>query len=428
MSVPLRRIFLASLLRRRLASALSLLAIALGVALGLAVHLIHGAALDEFGRGMRAVAGKADLQVVGPRDGFDEALFATLARRPEVAAASPVLEIEARLPGREESLRILGVDLFRVLRVQPGLMPLAEGGGDLRFAALRPGVVFLSDDARQRLSAPGRSMEGEVLPPALVDARIAVQSGVRSLVLEAGGRVPGAGGVLGVMDLGAAQQAFARIGVLSRIDLRLAEGVSPAAAQAALSALLPPGIALRTPEAAAGELGSLSRAYRVNLTMLAAIALLTGGFLVFSTQLLSVARRRREFALLRALGLVRAELMRGLLAEGATVGVVGGLLGVVLGHALAAGAFRLVGGDLGAGFFRGVAPQLAFDPAAGLAYLLLGVAAGVAGTWLPARAAAAVALAIVRAISASMWHLSAPESSVRRAAPLENASTNAVRN
>ncbi|HNG65026.1 MAG TPA: ABC transporter permease, partial [Thauera aminoaromatica] len=135
MSVPLRRIFLASLLRRRLASALSLLAIALGVALGLAVHLIHGAALDEFGRGMRAVAGKADLQVVGPRDGFDEALFATLARRPEVAAASPVLEIEARLPGREESLRILGVDLFRVLRVQPGLMPLAEGGGDLRFAA-----------------------------------------------------------------------------------------------------------------------------------------------------------------------------------------------------------------------------------------------------------------------------------------------------
>lgn len=392
MSVPLRRIFLASLLRRRLASALSLLAIALGVALGLAVHLIHGAALDEFGRGIRAVAGKADLQVVGPRDGFDEALFVTLARRPEVAAASPVLEIDARLPGREESLRILGVDLFRVLRVQPGLMPLADRGGeDLRFAALRPGVVFLSDDAHQRLSAPGRSTEGEALPPALADARIAVQSGVRSLVLEAGGRVPGASGVLGVMDLGAAQQAFGRIGVLSRIDLRLAVGVSPATAQAALSALLPPGIALRAPEAAAGELGSLSRAYRVNLTMLAAIALLTGGFLVFSTQLLSVARRRREFALLRALGLVRAELMRGLLAEGAVVGVVGGLLGVALGHALAAGAFRLVGGDLGAGFFQGVAPQLAFHPAASLAYLLLGVVAGVAGTWLPARAAAAVA-------------------------------------
>ncbi|WP_297362632.1 ABC transporter permease [Thauera sp.] len=393
MSVPLRRLFLASLLRRRLASALSLLAIALGVALGLAVHLIHGAALDEFGRGLRAVAGKADLQVVGPRDGFDEALFATLARRPEVAAASPVLEIEARLPGREDSLRLLGLDLFRVLRVQPGLVPLAEraDGDDLRFAALRPGVVFLTEDARQRMAEAGRASDGSALPPALAEGRLVVQSGVRSLALEVAGQVPGGSGVLGVMDIAAAQQAFGRVGVLNRIDLRLAAGVSPAAGAAALSVLLPPGVAVRAPEAVAGEVGALSRAYRVNLTMLAAIALLTGGFLVFSTQLLSVARRRREFALLRALGLVRGELMRGLLAEGALVGLVGGLLGVALGYALAATAFRLVGGDLGAGFFRSVTPQLQFDALASLGYLLLGVVAGLAGTWLPARTAAAVA-------------------------------------
>ena len=67
-------------------------------------------------------------------------------------------------------------------------MPLADRGGeDLRFAALRPGVVFLSDDAHQRLSAPGHSSEGEALPPALADARIAVQSGVRSLVWRRAG-------------------------------------------------------------------------------------------------------------------------------------------------------------------------------------------------------------------------------------------------
>ena len=53
----------------------------------------------------------------------------------------------------------------------------------------------------------------------------------------------------------------------------------------------------------ADQAANLSRAYRVNLTMLAAIALLTGGFLVFSAQALSVVRRRTEFAFLRALGL-----------------------------------------------------------------------------------------------------------------------------
>lgn len=398
MNASLRHVFLASLLRRRLATALALLAIALGVALGLAVQLIHGAALDEFGRGMRLVAGEADLQVVGPRDGFDEAVFIALARHPMVAAASPILEVEARLPGRDDSLRILGVDLFRVLRMQPGLMPLADGaaGEGARFAALQPHTLFLTDEARaqlahvERSAADARGAEDTAVP-ALVEGRLRVQSGVRSHELEVAGRVPGMGGILGVMDIAGAQQVFGRFGVLSRVNIKLAEGTTVAQAIETLSATLPPGLALRPPEAAASEVGTLSRAYRVNLTMLAAIALLTGAFLVFSTQLLSVARRRREFALLRALGLERTALMRGLLAEGAMVGLVGGALGVALGHGLAAGAFRLVGGDLGAGFFRGLAPVLQFDAVLSASYLLLGVSAGVAGTWLPARAAARVA-------------------------------------
>lgn len=393
MSALLGRLFLASLLRRRLATALSLLAIALGVALGLAVQLIHAAALDEFGRGMRLIAGDADLQLIGPREGFDEAIYPVLALRPEVAEASPLLVVEARLPGREDSLEILGVDLFRIARVQPALMPLASraGGEDGRFAALQPHNVFLSAEARARLGEPQQRSDGQSAPPAVRDGMLWVQSGVRSFALQVAGELPGASGRLAVMDLGAAQQHFDRVGVLSRIDLKLAAGVSPDAARVALAPLLPPGLALRVPEAAASEVGALSRAYRVNLTMLAAIALITGGFLVFSTQLLSVARRRREFALLRALGLERRELLRGLLAEGAAVGLAGGVLGVALGHGLAVAAFQLVGGDLGAGFFRGTRPQLQFDGVLIAGYLLLGVAAGVAGTWLPAREASRVA-------------------------------------
>ncbi len=394
MTGTLHRLFLASLLRRRLATALSLLAIALGVALGLAVQLIHTAAIDEFGRGMRLIAGEADLQLVGPRDGFDEAVYALLAVRPEVAEASPILVIDARLPGREDTLEIYGVDLFRLARVQPMLLPRADAaavGADTRFAALQPLKLFLSNEARAQLSEPQTLSTGKTAPAALRDGKLEVQSGVRSFALQVAGEVPAASGQLAVMDIAGAQQHFDRIGILSRIDLKLAAGVSPQAARLSLSALLPPGLALRVPEAAASEASTLSRAYRVNLTMLAAIALLTGGFLVFSTQLLSVARRRREFALLRALGMERRQLLRGLLAEGAAVGLAGGLFGVALGHVLAAAAFKLVGGDLGAGFFRGTQPQLQFDPMLAAGYLLLGVAAGVVGTWLPAREASRVA-------------------------------------
>jgi ABC-type nitrate/sulfonate/bicarbonate transport system ATPase subunit len=70
--VILAPVFLGSLARRRMATLFSFIAIVLGVALGMAVQAVHEAALSEFGRGLRAMVGEADLQVVGPRGGFDE--------------------------------------------------------------------------------------------------------------------------------------------------------------------------------------------------------------------------------------------------------------------------------------------------------------------------------------------------------------------
>ncbi len=377
MTAALKNVFLASLLRRRLATGLSLIAIALGVALGLAVQLIHAAALEEFGRGVRLLGGEADLQVVGPRAGFEDAVYFDLARRPEVAQASPVLELELRLPGRDRNLRVFAIDVFRVALVAPALLPVADTTErPARFAALQADALFLSSAARNEFDLhPGDTL--------------GVQAGTHEVELQVVGTVPGVGGgqVLGVMDLAAAQQRFERLGRLSRVDLRLVPGADRGAVRQRLAAALPPGVEILASEAAESQAAGLSRAYRVNLTMLAAIALVTGGFLVFSTQWLSVVRRRQEFAFMRALGLGRTDLLRGLLAEGAVLGLIGGAFGVALAYALTGLAFGLVGGDLGAGFFRGVSPELRFHPLLSLAYLLLGVGAGVAGAWLPAREA-----------------------------------------
>ncbi len=376
MKAVLRHVFLGSLRRRPLGTLLSLLAVALGVALGLAVHLIHDAALDEFSRGLRLLSGEADLQILGPRGGFDDALYVELLGRAEVAEASPVLEVQARLPGREATLRVLGVDVFRLPAVQPGLLPLAdEGGGAL--AALAPQRIFLSAAAANALGVRAGD-------------ELVVQSGVAEHALIVSGALPAAGHgqQLAVMDIAAAQQLFGRMGLLTRIDLRLAQGVGAEQARRVLAGMLPPGLSVLTPDAALGQAAGLSRAYRVNLGMLAAIALLTGGFLVFSTQLLSVVRRRQTFAFLRALGLERRSLRAALLAEGAVLGLLGGLGGVLLGHVLTALAFRLIGADLGAGYFDGVQPSLQFKPWLVLGYAMLGVAAGLAGSWVPARDAA----------------------------------------
>ena len=392
-ALVLRRVFLASLRTRRLATLLSLLAIALGVALGLAVQLIHSVALDEFASGMRRLGGEADLRVLGPREGFDDALFAPLAARPEVALALPVLDLEVQVPTTDAAgddvprLRIVALDVLQAARITPALAPRLDdeaGTADER-SALR----LLADDALF-LSAAAQVRFGVA-----VGDELTVQVGGRRATLVVRGGVPGAtsGEVLGVMDIAVAQQAFARVGRLSRIDLRLRDGLALSVAQPALAAALPAGLVAITPVAEAGQSQALSRAYRVNLTMLAAMALLTGAFLVFSTQWLAVVRRRGMFAVLRALGLDAAALRRALLIEGGVLGFVGGALGVLLAYALSALLLRYVGADLGGGYFAGVVPALRLAPGVSALYLALGVAAGVAGAWWPAREAATMAVA-----------------------------------
>ncbi|MEO8936167.1 MAG: FtsX-like permease family protein, partial [Burkholderiaceae bacterium] len=200
------------------------------------------------------------------------------------------------------------------------------------------------------------------------------------------------------MDIAAAQWRLARLGRLSRIDLRLREGVDVAKARASIRTLLPADAQLVSAADDRARTGDLSRAYRVNLDMLALMALFTGAFLVYSTQSLAVARRRAQLALLRVIGVTRGRVVGQVLAEGAVQGLVGGALGLVAGIAFAALALRFFGGDLGGGYFA----RTGFDlhrlvfaaPDAALLFFALGLAAALVGSFFPARAAARAAPAI----------------------------------
>src|SRR5258706_3466669 len=120
---------------------LAVLAIALGVAVGYAVHLINRAAVNELSAGVRALSGEADLEVRGGRAGFPEALYAQLARLPGVAVAGPVLEAEAGMPGTTKTIRLIGIDPLRAALIQPPLFP---GGPAKRLERFEPDVSFVS--------------------------------------------------------------------------------------------------------------------------------------------------------------------------------------------------------------------------------------------------------------------------------------------
>lgn len=358
-------------------------AIALGVALGFAIHLINAAAFNEFSAAVKSLSGQSDLQVRGPQDTFDEAIYPLLAQHDGVALASPVLEIDAAVPGESNPLKVLGIDAFRAAAITPDLIavPAADKPSD----ALADDAIFLSPAAMAWLKV----RQGDTLH---------LGAGTRAIALRVAGGVvrARAGQRIAVMDIGAAQWRFDRIGQLSRIDLRLTQGVSRAAFRTSLARELRGRLLVTEPADQEARSANLSRAYRVNLSVLALVALFTGAFLVFSTQALSVIRRRPQFALLRVIGLPRRQLLGQVLSEGAILGVIGSLLGLALGHAFTALALAVFGGDLGGGYFPGLEPKVAFSPAAAIVYFMLGLAVVLLGSaapaWEAARAAPARAL------------------------------------
>ncbi|MCC2955466.1 FtsX-like permease family protein [Massilia sp. IC2-477] len=360
---------------------LAIAAIAVGVAMGFAIHLINAAAFNEFSAAVKSLSGQADVQVAGREPLFDEAVYARLAAHPEVAVASPVLELSAGLTHAQGALRIVGIDAFRAGFIAPDLTGVPQEGRMLD--VLADDAVFLSPAALAWLGKrPGDSI---VLRAGTADVRLRVAGQVARA--RAGQRIA-------VMDIGAMQWRFRQLGRLSRIDLKLRDGVDRTRFQrtlaADLAAAYPGRFTVRQPNDGDQEQrnANLSRAYRVNLTVLALVALFTGAFLVFSTQALSVMRRRSQFALLRVLGLERGQLLRQVLLEGASLGIVGALLGVAGGYALAALALHFFGGDLGAGYFPGIRPRVAFTPLAAAVFFGLGLGVALLGCLAPAMEAA----------------------------------------
>ena len=353
-------------------------AVMLGVALAFSVQLINASALSEFSGAMRSVNGQPDLVLNGTGNALDEAWITRVARQPSVAMVSPVLELATQARGAGEAakaVRVVGIDGMAVAAIAPGLLPQPATDAD-RLAMFEPLTVFLNPAARQ----------------ALGDTPLQVQVGMQWRAVRVAGTVAAAGPPLVVMDIAAAQDLFAKVGQISRIDVRLRSGASRTTLLRDLAAL--PGFAREVmagePADAAQRIDHLSRAYRVNLTVLALVALFTGAFLVYSVLSLSVAKRAQQFALLAVLGLTGRQRRLLVLIESLVLGAVGSVLGVALGAGLAQLALQVLGGDLGGGYFGGIAPSLQWSSVSALVYGLLGVVAAALGGWWPARAAQAL--------------------------------------
>src|SRR5690606_2806497 len=127
------------------------------------------------------------------------------------------------------------------------------------------GVDLFADDA---IFPSPRALE---LLGAKVGDEIVLISGAERVPLRIAGTAERAGGVIAVMDLGTLQWRLGWLGRLSRIDLRLSAGVTPETLAGKGRLELPAEVLVVAPEDARQRMSNLSRAYRVNLTVLALV-------------------------------------------------------------------------------------------------------------------------------------------------------------
>lgn len=196
-----------------------------------------------------------------------------------------------------------------------------------------------------------------------------------------------------VMDLPALQALTGRLGILDRVEIFVEPGPNHAMRREAVGSALKTWAGerfrLTTPgeRRAAGEM--MTRAFRLNLTILSLLSLLVGLYLMFQSLDGAVVRRRGELAILRALGVSEHRIRMGWLAESVLLGLVGGVLGALAGWGGAQWAVRIVGRTVHTLYHSTHVETASLSIGEFGGAVALAVSAGVLAGWVPSRLAAA---------------------------------------
>ena len=370
-------------MRRHLGRALVVLfGIALGAAVFTSVRLSVHASLHSFTRSMDFFAGTAEKVLVRPGGYVPEGVLPVLLAHPAVKDFSPLLTTYVRVyPPQGSSFLLIGIDplldqSFRKWRIRGDREKTDERWLDL---IREPYTVILTEPlARELDTASGARLKLEHTR-STAEFRVAGVLVPEGLALVEGGRVA-------LTDIATFQEFTGLHGLVDRIDLTFKPKTSPLDIED-LARKLPEELDLRSPSAARDSGTAMIRAYQLNLSVLSFASLFVGMFLVYSLVALNAASRRRELAILRAVGASPRLLFNLFLAEGALFGLCGWLLAIPLSSLLVKYLLHSVSQTISTLFVRVQVEGLVLSPWEILVSFAVTLSISIAAAFQPAREA-----------------------------------------
>jgi putative ABC transport system permease protein len=340
---------LRGLLGRKLRTALTAIAIVLGVATVSGTYVLTDSINNAFHSifySTRAgsdavVSGKSPFDVTGgtgtSAPSFDESLLQKVRALPEVAEAQGQVNGDAHLIGKNGKAIVYGgapnlgfsiadgASRFNPLQLVSGSWPKANE------------VVIDKSTASKEHFKLGQIVGVQSQGPV---KRLRMSGTVKF------GSVSTIGGAtLAGFDLPTAQQLFDKPGKLDEIAVAAAQGVSDQKLISSIQSILPPDTQVRTAQAQAHEdakdTDSFISFLQKFLLGFGGVALFVGSFVIANSLSITIAQRTREFATLRTLGASRSQILRSVMLEALVMGVLASIVGLFAGLALAKGLFSL---------------------------------------------------------------------------------------
>ncbi len=351
---------------------LTWLSVIIGVATVLAVGLSTGSARRAYQTMYQTITGRAALELTGVAGStIDVGLLKVIRETTGVQAAVPLIQRNAIMYYGTGRMKLIALGIDPTLDAAVRDYELVSGA-----TLSTPDGVLLDDSLARNLNLKVGS------PIKLLVRRGLVKATVVGLVRPRSGGGIAAGGTL-FMPLPTAQRRFAARGKLDRIQIVVADAADIDDVQKDLSRRLPEGVVLQPPTTRSSLAEETMLALENGLRLATAFSLLAAVFIIMNTFSMNVGQRRRQLAVMRAIGATRRQIGGLVFREALLLGVAGTLTGILVGLMGA----QLLNTTMSRLFRTSLPPiELRWWPL--IIATAFGLGVSVVGAWLPARKAA----------------------------------------
>lgn len=358
---------------------LSVIGIALGVAVVIAIDIANQSAFTAFNLSMESVSGKATHQIISNPPGIPDSIFFNLRKNFALQRSAPIIEKFIKIKGKNSSIfTLIGIDPLyeEPFRNYTSIISKGERIDLPQFLTIKGAALILESTAKDLGLSLGDKFD------------IEIDGNTKSLILigmlkpESENQAKLIENII-ITDISNAQEILNYGNFITRIDLIIEKDDTNSINL--INAQLPKSLRIQKSETRSNTGRQITESFRINLTALSLLALIVGMFLIYNTMTFSVVQRKQFIGLQRSIGVTKKEIFTLIILESLTVGMIGTVLGIFTGIILGTGIINLVTKTINDMYFVLQVQKITISYESILKGIILGLSATLLSAYKPAR-------------------------------------------